>query len=143
MGDQAPDRPFHLIAADLVLATHALFVAFVVLGLALILAGGLLRWSWVRNPWFRALHLAAIGIVVLQAWFGIICPLTTWEMALRGKAGDSVYAGSFIAYWLESILYFEAPPWVFTLAYTVFGTLVAIAWLLVRPRRFGWHRQRS
>lgn len=132
-----------LIAADLVLALHVLFVAFVVLGLACILAGGLLRWSWVRNPWFRALHLAAIAIVVVQAWLGRICPLTTWEMALRDKAGDSAYSGSFMAHWLESILYFQAPAWVFTLAYTAFGTLVAAAWLLVRPRGFGWqHRQR-
>lgn len=132
-----------MIAADLVLAVHVLFVAFVVLGLAFILAGGLLRWSWVRNPWFRALHLAAIAIVVVQAWLGRICPLTTWEMALREKAGDAAYSGSFVAHWLESILYFQAPPWVFTVAYSAFGTLVAVAWLLVRPRGFGWqHRQR-
>ena len=34
------------------------------------------------------------------AWIGMICPLTTWEMALRAKAGDATYSGSFIAHWL-------------------------------------------
>lgn len=128
---------FWRIAADLILFVHVLFVAFVVLGLLLILLGRLRGWPWVRNPWFRAAHLAGIGIVVLQSWFGVICPLTTWEMALREKAGAATYAGGFIAHWLESLLFFQAPGWVFALGYTLFGALVAASWFWVRPRRFG------
>ena len=124
------------VAADLVLFAHVLFVAFVVLGLFLIVAGKLRSWAWVRNPWFRFAHLVSIGVVVLQSWFGVICPLTTWEMALRQKAGEAVYAGAFIEYWLEAILYYRAPEWVFMLAYTVFGALVIASWFWVRPRRF-------
>jgi hypothetical protein len=127
----------YLIAADLTLLVHTLFVVFVMLGLLLVLAGRPLGWSWVRNPWFRAAHLAGIGIVVLQAWLGIVCPLTTWEMALRARAGDAVYSGAFVAHWLERLLYFQAPPWVFTVAYTVFGGLVVLSWVWVRPRPFG------
>lgn len=124
------------VAADLVLIVHVLFVLFVMLGLLLIIAGGALRWSWVRNPWFRLAHCAAIVVVVLQAWLGVICPLTTVEMALREKAGDATYSGSFIAHWLGKLLFYEAPSWVFTLAYTAFGALVAASWIWVRPRRF-------
>lgn len=124
------------LAADLLLLLHFLFVLFVVGALVLIFAGKALSWSWVRNPWFRLAHLGAIGIVVIQAWLGVICPLTTWEMALRARAGDAVYTGSFIAHWVEAILYYQAPPWVFTLCYTVFGALVAAAWFWVRPRKF-------
>jgi len=126
----------YLLAADLLLCGHFLFVAFVVLGLALILIGKLFVWKWVRNPWFRFVHLAAIGIVVLQSWVGVICPLTTWEMALRERAGDVVYSGSFISHWLESILYFHAPAWVFTVCYTVFAAVVVASWFWVRPQRF-------
>jgi hypothetical protein len=126
----------YLLAADLLLVVHALFVAFVVLGLVLIIAGGFLGWSWVRNPWFRIAHLAAIGVVVLQSWLGILCPLTTWEMALRAQAGAATYPGSFIAYWVGEILYYDLPAWVFVAAYTVFGLLVAATWILVRPRPF-------
>ncbi len=126
----------YLLAADLLLFIHALFVAFVVIGLLLIFAGRLRAWSWVRNPWFRLAHLACIAIVVLQSWLGIVCPLTTWEMGLRTRAGDATYAGSFIAYWLGRLLYYEAPEWVFAAAYTAFGSLVAAAWLWVRPRPF-------
>ncbi len=126
----------YLLAADLLLFGHVLFVAFVVLGLALVLLGKPLGWAWVCNPWFRFVHLAAIAVVVLQSWIGLICPLTTWEMALRERAGDVVYSGSFISYWLESLLYFQAPAWVFTLCYTVFGAAVAASWFWIRPRPF-------
>lgn len=125
---------FYLFVADALLVTHVLFVAFVVFGLLLIVAGGIRGWSWVRNPWFRVTHLACIGIVVLQSWFGVICPLTTWEMAMRARAGDATYAGSFIAHWLGELLYYQAPPWVFALAYTAFGLLVVASWARVRPR---------
>jgi hypothetical protein len=126
----------YLLAADLLLFSHVLFVAFVVLGLALILLGKPFDWVWVRNPWFRFTHLAAIGIVVLQSWAGLICPLTMWEMALRERADDVVYSGSFISHWLESLLYFQAPAWVFAVCYTLFAIVVAATWFWIRPRHF-------
>jgi glucan phosphoethanolaminetransferase (alkaline phosphatase superfamily) len=125
---------WYLFAADLMLFLHLLFVAFVVIGLLLILAGGRWAWGWVRNPWFRGAHLAAIGVVVLQSWFGVVCPLTKIEMLLRERAGDIVYEGTFISHWMESILYYRAPPWAFAAGYTAFGALVLASWFRVRPR---------
>lgn len=123
------------VAADSILVIHVLFVLFVVLGLILIFAGKFLKWSWVRNRRFRILHLLAIGIVVLQAWLGVICPLTTLEMKLREKAGESVYTESFIQHWFQEILYYDAPLWVFTVCYTLFGALVLLSWFWVRPKK--------
>ena len=129
-------RVLYLLAADGILFTHVLFVAFVIFGLLLTLAGKLFSWTWVRNPWFRLAHSIAIGVVVLQSWLGVICPLTTWEMALRERAGEAVYAGTFISHWLETILYYHASEWVFISCYTVFGLLVLASWFWVRPRPF-------
>ena len=126
----------HSILADVVLITHVAFVAFVVLGLLLILLGGCLGWGWIRNPWFRALHLAGIGLVVVQAWFGVVCPLTILEMHLREKAGEETYSGTFVAHWLHKLLYYQAPPWVFVVCYTVFGIAVVLSWVKFRPRKF-------
>ena len=123
------------LAADAVLFTHGLFVGFVVLSLVLIFAGKFLSWPWVRNRAFRIVHLVAIGIVVLQSWIGMICPLTTIEMALRARAGDATYAGSFIAHWLESLVYYQAAAWVFAVFYTSFGARVILSWFWVRPRK--------
>ncbi len=124
----------YLLAADAVLLLHVVIVIFVVAGLAAVLAGQVLGWSWVRNPWFRWAHLLAIGIVVAQSWLGVICPLTTLEMALRARAGDAVYTGSFVAHWLGQMLYFRAPWWVFAACYTGFAALVVYAWVRVPPR---------
>jgi hypothetical protein len=126
----------NLWAADAVLVLHVLFVAYVVLGLVLILIGKLASWRWVRSPWFRLTHIAAIGVVVAQSWLGITCPLTTLEMALRARGGDTVYGGSFVEYWLSQLLYFSAPDWVFVLVYSLFGLLVAVSWFWVRPSKF-------
>ncbi len=128
---------FFLSAADAILMLHVLFVAFVAVGLALIFAGGLaLGWAWVRNPWFRTAHLAAICVVVVQSWTGAACPLTVAENNLRSRAGSAVYPGSFISRWLETVLYYQAPEWVFAVCYTTFGIVVAAGWFWVRPRRF-------
>ena len=122
--------------ADIVLIAHATFVAFVIVRLLLILLGGCCRWNWIRNPWFRASHLAAITLVVAQSWLGFICPLTTLEMALRQRAGDETYTGTFVAHWLQELLYYEAPPWAFAVCYTLFGLAVVGSWLKFRPRSF-------
>lgn len=127
-------KQLYLVAADATLFIHVSFVGFVILGLILVFVGKLLSWSWVRNRRFRIAHLAAIGIVVLQSWFSVICPLTLWEMELRDKAGDVTYPGSFVAHWLETLLYYRAPEWVFILLYTLFGALVVGSWFWVRPR---------
>jgi hypothetical protein len=129
-------QELYAIAADALLVLHVLFVLFIVFGLLLVFVGKLLGWQWVRNRWFRLAHLVGIGIVVLQAWFGLICPLTIWEMSLRARAGDTVYEGAFIAHILNELLYYHAPAWVFVVAYTVFGSLVLLSWFWVPPRSF-------
>ena len=130
-----------VLAADLLLIGHFLFVLFVLVGFALVLIGAALRWRWVCNPWFRLAHVVAIGVVTLQSWAGVICPLTTWEMALRGGAGEGVYSGTFISHWLESLLYYRAPAWVFTVCYTMFAVAVVASWFWVRPRPFRKRRR--
>lgn len=124
-----------LLLADGILILHVLFVCFVVIGLFAVYLGYFLRWQWVRDLKFRLLHLVAIGIVVMQSWLGVICPLTIWEMALRKEAGAATYSGSFIQHWLHQLLYYTAPEWVFMLLYSAFGALVLASWFLVRPKR--------
>ena len=124
-----------LIAADGVLLVHVLFVLFVVAGLVLIYAGRWRGWHWVRGHGFRLTHLAAIGVVVVQSWFGLQCPLTSLEGALRARANEATYPGTFMAHWLETLLYYRAPGWVFVVAYTLFGTAVLVSWFVVPPRR--------
>lgn len=108
---------------------------FVVGGLVTVVAGNWLQWRWVNQLWFRLAHLAAIAVVALQAWLGQFCPLTTLESWLRVQAGAAAYEKSFIEHWLQRLIYFEAPIWVFTVAYTAFAVLVLLAWWRFPPRR--------
>ena len=121
--------------ADLVLLVHALFVGFVVLGFGAILVGLVRRQPWARSPLLRYAHLAAIAVVVVQSWFGVACPLTTLETALRVRAGQTGYDQSFIQDWLWRVLFYEAESWVFTTVYTVFGAAVVLVWWFAPPTR--------
>lgn len=131
-------------AAELVLILHTTFIAFVVLGLIAVLIGMPLHWQWTRNFWFRVAHLAAIGYVVAQSLFGLVCPLTTLENHFRLRGGEDVYsAGGFIQHWLHHLIFFDAEPWVFTLCYTAFGLLVAATMWFAPPRRPGSRQRRE
>ncbi len=127
--------------ANAVLILHVGIVLFIIGGLVLTLAGGLRRWAWVRNFWFRAAHLLGIGFVAMEAWLGIVCPLTTLEQWLREQAGQAVYAGDFVAHWLRKFMFYQAEPWVFIAAYTGFGALVLLSWFVLTPV-VPWRRSR-
>jgi hypothetical protein len=122
------------LAADLIVVIHATYVGFVVLGMLAIVLGAIFRWSWVRNIWFRAIHLVAIGIVAGESALGIACPLTVWEARLRKMAGQGGYTGDFLGYWAHRLIFVRAEPWVFTVLYILFGLLVLVAFVLVPPR---------
>ncbi len=127
------DQDAYRYLANTVLILHVGIVLFIVGGLVLTLIGGIMKWRWVRNFYFRAVHLAGIAGIAMEAWSGIVCPLTTWEMSLREKAGQMVYEGDFIAFWLRKLLFYQAEPWVFIAAYSGFGLLVLISWFLIPP----------
>jgi len=118
-------------AADTLLVLHFAIVVFIVGGLLLTWVGAALGWRWVRNPWFRYLHLAAIAFVALEALIGMVCPLTAWEDALRGGARPD----SFIGRWVQRLLYYRAPEWVFTTLYAAWAAATLATLRFVPPRR--------
>jgi hypothetical protein len=126
--------PYQMLA-DMVLLLHFAVVVFVVGGLAAIIIGNVRNWVWVNSLLFRIAHLAAVGVIVVQACLGEICSLTVLESWLRAQAGEPGYATSFIGHWVQRLLYYEAPFWIFTVAYTMFGALVAASWWCFPPRK--------
>ena len=117
--------------ADTILVVHFLIVLFNVGGLVVVWIGAAFGWSWIRNPWFRYAHLAAIGFVAAEALLGIACPLTVWEDMLRGGVG----AESFVGRWMRWFLFYQAPAWVFTIAYVAWALATLATLRLVPPRR--------
>ncbi len=131
------------ILADFVLLFHAAYVGYVVFGLVAIVLGIALGWSWVRNFWFRLTHLGAIGLVVAESIVGLACPLTTLENLLRQAAGQRGYAGGCVARWVQPLIFFDFPPWMFMVAYAVFGLIVAAVFYFAPPIRRGAARQKA
>ena len=127
-------EPMHFqLLADAVLILHTALVFFVVGGLVLVVFGNLLKWRWINSLWFRLAHLTTIVFVAAQAWLGVECPLTTLERWLRSEANAATYQGSFIEHWLQALLFWEASPWVFTAAYSVFALAVLASWWFFPP----------
>ena len=105
---------FFRALADIVVAIHLAFIAFVVLG-------GLLafRWRWV--PWLQ-LPLASWGAIVeLRGW---ICPLTPFENWLRQHAGEAGYSGGFVEHYLIPIVY---PTWLTPRTQVSMAVIVCVA----------------
>lgn len=122
------ESEIYLLLADMILIIHFLLVVFVVFGFLAILGGRRLGWRWIYRRVFRLTHLVVIGIVVVQAWLGRLCPLTIWENALRSAAGAPGYSETFIQHGLHQLLFYTAPPWLFAVIYTVFGGSVIVFW---------------
>jgi len=126
------------LIADLIVIVHAGYVLFVVLGLVAILLGLLFQWRWIRNFWFRVIHLAMIGAVVAEEVFNIRCPLTVWENQFRARAGQASYPGDFLGYWAHRLIFYRAEPWVFTTLYVLTGLVIMGAFVLAPPQ---WPRR--
>ena len=124
----------YFILADLVAIVHAAYVLFVIIGFVLILAGIARGWDWVRDFRFRVGHLAAIAIVCVLWLTGIACPLTLLENRLREIDGSTGYSHDFIAYWVDWLVFYDLPSWVFTVAYSAFALANAALFVVAPPR---------
>lgn len=122
------------LLADLLVFIHILFITFVIAGELAIVIGAVKNWQWIRNLKFRALHVLAIIAVASEAVFGIACPLTVWENALRKLAGQIYQEDiSFVGRLLRDVIFYEFNPWVFTVIYVLFAALVILTFIFVPP----------
>ncbi len=81
---------------ELVLASHFIVVLYLIAGFPV----GL----YYNHRLFRIIHASVLAAISLLMLLGIPCPLTIWEEMLRQ---NPVYEGSFIAGWLNRIIYLE------------------------------------
>jgi hypothetical protein len=117
------------ILSQTVLAAHLMVIAFNVFGLVAIPLGAWRGWGWVRVRWWRALHVASLAVVALQATLGRACFLTIWQGDLSGGGR----ADPLIMRWVNSVIYWPLPMWVFTAAYLAVFAYVVALWVWVRP----------
>jgi hypothetical protein len=86
--------------------------------------------------------LLLLGFVLAETVFGLSCPLTLLEDALRVASGEPAgQPGGFVARWLERLIFWDAPAAVFMVAYGSFFALVVFTFFRVRPEPL-WRRSR-
>ena len=128
---------WYSLLADIVVAIHIAYVAYIILGLVLILVGFKRKWRWIRNPWFRLTHFAAVLIVILELIFKTTCPLTVLELKFRLLAGQPVSEATFV----ERLMYYILSGWlpgsVSNSIYVVVALIITGTFVLAPPR---WKR---
>ena len=117
------------------LAVHVAVIAFNVFGLIAIPLGSLFDWRFVRVFWWRALHLALLAVLVLQALFGRPCFLTLWQAALEQDAAALASREPLIPRFVESVIFWPLPIWFFAALYVAVGIYALALWQLVPPTR--------
>lgn len=125
-----------LLLADAVAVLHAGAVLFMLTGSLLAL----------RRPGLLWLHVP-VALVILGLYLtGSDCPLTTWELALRERAGAPGYDGGFIGHYITEPLGFPigaTSTQVGVLVIAVLPNLAGYGLLVLRSRRPREHPLRS
>jgi Protein of Unknown function (DUF2784) len=123
---------FYIIAADLVILAHFLWIAFVILGFPLFLYLNYSRW--------RVFHLLALIAMIVMQLTKTICPLTYLEAYLKSKGESNlVYPGQFTINTIEKLIYVED----LTLEKITYATIIFLAFVLLSfwLRPVTWKRQ--
>lgn len=124
------------VLADIVGIGHGALVIFIIGGQLLIMAGWWRGWGWTRQRQWRLGHLGAVVLITVIDGIGFMCPLTTMEWKLRKLAGEGDYKGGFIEHWINTLLYYDWPDWVFALLYGVFAVAVMITYWFYPPKKY-------
>ncbi len=123
------------LLADLLAAVHLAYVGTIVVGLLLILVGIVCRWRWIRNPWFRCIHLFMMLYVAYETVLDTPCPLTVWEQELREAAGQNLGArDSFVGDLVHRIMFVSLDRQQLSLAYYGFAGLILLTFIAAPPR---------
>lgn len=82
-----------------VVAIHLAWILWVIVGA-----------YWTRGrPWLTAFHVTSLVWGIIVDTCPISCPLTLAEQILESRAGDHVWAGSFLLHYLDAIVYPNLP----------------------------------
>ena len=114
--------------AEIILSAHIVIILFNVLGFIAVPIGAACGWHFVHVAWWRLLHVALLAVVAAQALAGRACILTLWQSAL---AGSEAIPTPLIMSWINRLIYWNLPIWVFALLYAVvFGFALVLLWLV-------------
>jgi hypothetical protein len=119
------------VLADVTVLCHFIWILFLVCGIIFALIGSKIAW----------LHLGGLLFSLILNLLGSYCPLTYLEHYLRGlESGMGSYTGSFIARYVELIVYPDVSERAIRIGEVVFvGMNLCVYGLLARRYRASPH----
>lgn len=111
------------LLADFIVGIHFLWIIFLFMGAI-----------WGRKYLaIKIFHLSGLAFAVLIQTFNWYCPLTYVEVWLRSMHDPQlVYAGSFIIYYIEKLVYIEVPKYIIFIFTIILWALNV--WLYLKKR---------
>ena len=119
----------NIIFSEIVLLLHFSIFLFMVFSFILIPFGYFQKWEWVKNIYFRSIHLILMGIISIETILGFMCPLTILENFLRAdKKIDNIFSKI-----IHQIMYWDFTNYQFIILYLLSLSYFIFLWFYFRP----------
>ena len=119
----------NILLYEIVLLFHFCIFLFITLSFLLIPIGYYQKWEWVKNRYYRLIHLILMGIIFIETILGFICPLTTLENFLR----NDIEINNKITQIIHQIMYWDLPTYQFITLYLLSLLYLIFLWFFFKP----------
>ena len=119
----------NIIFSEIVLLFHFSIFLFMILSFILIPLGYHKKWKWVKNKYYRLIHLILMGIIFIETILGFMCPLTILENFLR----NDIEINNKITQIIHQIMYWDLPTYQFIILYLLSLLYLIFLWFFFKP----------
>ena len=119
----------NIIFSEIVLLFHFSIFLFMILSFFLIPLGYSQKWEWVKNKYYRLIHLVLMGIIFIETILGFMCPLTILENFLR----NDIEINNKITQIIHQIMYWDLPTYQFIILYLLSLLYLIFLWFFFNP----------
>ena len=119
----------NIIFSKIVLLFHFSIFLFITISFILIPLGYYKKWKWVKNKYFRLIHLILMGIIFIETILGFMCPLTILENFLR----NNIEINNKITQIIHQIMYWDLPTYQFIILYLFSLLYLIFLWIFFKP----------
>ena len=119
----------NILFSEIVLLFHFCIFLFVILSFFLIPFGYYQKWEWVKNKYYRLIHLVLMGIIFIETILGFMCPLTILENFLR----NDIEINNKITQIIHQVMYWNLTTYQFTILYLLSLLYLIFLWFFFKP----------
>ncbi len=119
----------NVLFSEIVLLFHFSIFLFIILSFILIPLGYHKKWKWVKNKYYRLIHLILMGIIFIETILGFMCPLTILENFLR----NDIEINNKITQIIHQVMYWDLPTYQFIILYLLSLLYLIFLWFFFKP----------